>query len=229
MATCNFAEIKNKIGFKAAEPYMQAILYHYHSTKNKALENPMFNFPCFILTIFSEWLVPMSLLIADHGAKGMHIGFSGAIWSTWLNYQVLSTVLPLFWHKTDPQMQMIAAHHFSALKKSLHSLHECYQSFHSSLTNPFIDYPDPQYPHHHQYTSLKDWTEHRVQYLSHMTLSKLLFDAQDANKQVCIKFVCSYSMGAHQWCSKMEFAVQLRGFKHLPGGWFMVIMDKLGD
>jgi len=52
------AEIKNEIGSKAAEPYAQAILYHYHSTKNKALENPMFNFPCFVLTVFGEWLVP---------------------------------------------------------------------------------------------------------------------------------------------------------------------------
>jgi len=62
-----------------------------------------------------------------------------------------------------------------------------------------------------------------------MAPSKLLFDAQDANDQVCVKFVRSYSMGAHQWCGEMGFAPQLRGFERLPGGWFMVVMDKLGD
>ncbi|KAI5988677.1 hypothetical protein F5J12DRAFT_865256 [Pisolithus orientalis] len=45
---------------------------------------------------------------------------------------------------------------------------------------------------------------------------------------ICIKFVRSYSKAAHLHFASLGLAPRLRGFEELAGGWYMVIMDRLG-
>lgn len=44
---------------------------------------------------------------------------------------------------------------------------------------------------------------------------------------ICIKFVRQYSKAAHEHCALLKRAPILYGFEKLPGGWLMVVMEKL--
>ncbi|KAG2737425.1 hypothetical protein P692DRAFT_20761819, partial [Suillus brevipes Sb2] len=49
----------------------------------------------------------------------------------------------------------------------------------------------------------------------------------EAEVAICIKFVSRYSRDAHMHCARSGVAPRLRGFERLPGGWYMVVMDRL--
>ena len=59
-------------------------------------------------------------------AKGAHIGFTGAVYTDGPSAEVLSIMLPLCVPETDVKLRTLAAHHFSALKKAVFSLSQCY-------------------------------------------------------------------------------------------------------
>ena len=56
-------ELKKEIGSEGAEPYAQVILYYAHSTtaKAKAETREFFNFPSFLITVFGQSLLSLSL------------------------------------------------------------------------------------------------------------------------------------------------------------------------
>jgi hypothetical protein len=57
---------------------------------------------------------------------------------------------------------------------------------------------------------------------------KLLFGAKiDNQAKLCIKLVRRYFKEAHMKCASMGFALRLRGFERLPGGWYMMVMDAI--
>ena len=58
---------------------------------------------------------------------------------------------------------------------------------------------------------------------------KLIFFGKSDGIKVCVKFVTRYSKEAHIQCASMGIAPILRGFEALPGGWFMVVMDRIDD
>jgi tRNA A-37 threonylcarbamoyl transferase component Bud32 len=63
-----------------------------------------------------------------------------------------------------------------------------------------------------------------------MDITKLLFSAKTTDeKMLCIKFVRRYSKEVHQRCASGGFAPALYGFEHLPGGWYMVVMEYITD
>ena len=47
--------------------------------------------------------------------------------------------------------------------------------------------------------------------------------------KICIKFVRHYSKDAHALCACKGFAPLLKGFEQLPGGWYMVVMEMIGQ
>ncbi|KAG5653092.1 hypothetical protein H0H81_002317 [Sphagnurus paluster] len=47
--------------------------------------------------------------------------------------------------------------------------------------------------------------------------------------EVCIKFTRSYSKEAHELCVMLDIAPRLRGFEKIPGGWYMVVMDRIDE
>ena len=159
--------------------------------------------------------------------SGAHIDFSAAVWSTRPNVQVLSTALPLFWHHTDTRMRAMAARHFGALKNALGSLKQCYSEGLSSTTTPIG--PRLEFPYPLSYTCSSS-TRHFT-YISQMDNSKLLFAAVEtaSRETICIKFVRHYSKEAHAFCASRGFAPILKGFEKLPGGWWMIVMEMIGE
>ncbi|KIJ13799.1 hypothetical protein PAXINDRAFT_170116 [Paxillus involutus ATCC 200175] len=86
------------------------------------------------------------------------------------------------------------------------------------------------FPHCTSFTSLDDSSQKRFRYEEQPLDDKLIFFGtlfEDTEVAICIKFVRCYSREAHLCCASLGFAPNLRGFEQIPGGWFMVVMDKL--
>jgi len=222
-------EVKNEIGSKGAQPHAQGISYYIHSTKSLVTRRPGFRFPCILITLFGKLSIFPPLATPDtYSPSGAHIDFSAAVWSIRPNVQVLSTALPLFWHRTDTRMRVMAARHFGALRNALHSLEQCYNEELSGKTplSPNLEFPYPL-----SYSCINTSSIRAFTYASHMHDSKLLFAATEtaSNEKICIKFVRHYSKDVHTFCASKGFAPTLKGFKKLSGGWYMVVMEMIGE
>ncbi|KAG2365182.1 hypothetical protein BDR07DRAFT_699102 [Suillus spraguei] len=215
-------QVANEIGSTKADPHMQALSTYIHATNSLAKDNPAFRFPCIVITLF-----------------GAHIDFSAAVWSTRPNMQVISTGLPFFYHHTDTKMRVMVARHIGALRKAVRSLSECYQSMSSNTTSSspdpqlkFLDskFPDPRFPYPYSYTCIETSLTCHFTYCHQMDVTKHLFFAKTTDDKVlCVKFARHYSKEVHQRCASGGFAPALYGFEHLPGGWFMIVMEMITE
>ena len=124
----------------------------------------------------------------------------------------------------------MAARHLGAMKNAIRSLQEYYERevpVHETLTTAAR--LDPRFPHQSQYTSVLDSNIHHFKYVSQVPNKLVFFGKTNDNKDICIKFARSYSKEAHIKCAAMGIAPVLRGFDLVPGGWYMVTMDVVGE
>lgn len=132
------------------------------------------------------------------------------------------------------------ARQVGALRKALRSLLESYKSMSSNTTSPsspnphlkFLDskFPDPSFPYPYSYTCTKTSSTCYFTYCHQLDSTRLLFSAKTADgKTLCIKFVRFYSKEVHQLCASGGFAPALHGFEHLPGEWYMIVMEMITD
>jgi len=201
-------EYKSEIGTTGAEPLFQAGWYYTEFMRKKLDVHS--RLPCFILYAF-----------------GAHIGFAGAVWTDRPLLEVFSPTLPIFYHSTDVNTRMSAARCFGAAKKAILTLESYYKhELHDVGTadRQYLAFPYPT-----EYVSLGDSTVQSFTYTCHLDKNKLLFKAKIDNNDLCIKFVRCYSKEAHLKCSSLGFAPLLRGFEHVSGGWYMVVMDFIDD
>jgi hypothetical protein len=124
-------------------------------------------------------------------------------------------------------MRSSLARHLAAFRKGVGKLETYYRDLPAPPPTPpqgeLLPYPS-------SFTSLLDNTLQNFDYVKRAMDDKLLFLGQLPDKRtVCIKFVRQYSAEAHKRCAQLDFAPQLLGFKSLPGGWSMVVMDWLGS
>jgi serine/threonine protein kinase len=127
-------------------------------------------------------------------------------------------------------MRTRAARYFGAAKKAVLALRHYYE--HELASIKALDpasQPDPEFPYPTEYTSLQDDTIQKFKYLSHLDTKKLIFSCRTDNDDICVKFVRRYAAAAHLKCASLGFAPALRGFAEIAGGWFMVVMDFLGE
>ncbi|KAG1795845.1 hypothetical protein EV424DRAFT_1334392, partial [Suillus variegatus] len=157
------AEVKNKLGSRAAEPFIQAILYYIRSTESFAKDKPTFRFPC-LATLFGRFAVRSAP-----------------------NMQVISIALPLFYRPTDRKMRAMVARHVGALRKALRYLLACYQSMISNtmsrspdqhLRFPDSKFPNPMFPYPCSFTCIKTSLTCHFTYCDQMYPIKLLFSVR---------------------------------------------------
>ncbi|KAI9450976.1 hypothetical protein F5148DRAFT_986718 [Russula earlei] len=228
-------EAKNEIGSGGPEPLFQAIWYYQRSLEQivdlerkemRMLKYDDSSLPCLIIYLF-----------------GAHIGFAAAAYSSMAHIQVLSTPLPLFYHRSDTHLQLTVARHMGAFKKAAIALQAaCKIEFapnrRKSATKTPVrpTSPPPEeiiFPYREHFKDLSDDSQAECHFTYIRKIKqRLVFEAELANggKRVCVKFVRRYSKEAHEQCVKLQCAPNLLGFECLPGGWIMVVMDYLdGD
>ncbi|KAG5653093.1 hypothetical protein H0H81_002318 [Sphagnurus paluster] len=99
---------------------------------------------------------------------------------------------------------------------------------------PFITSSRPSrnvlFPHPTHFTAL-DGSKKVFDYVSQVDPDKLLFFGEllEGGDDICIKFTHSYSKEAHEFCAALNIAPRLRGFDKIPGGWYMVVMDRIDE
>ena len=158
---------------------------------------------------------------------GLQISFSGALWTTRPNSQVLTPTWPLFCHLTDIDMRESLAHHFGAFKAAIQSLEKYYDALDNDA---LLENLDPQFPDPRTYRCLETETTRNFKYLHQIYKNKLLFIGKnDIGERICIKFVRQYSQEVHEKCAHMGIAPKLRGFEDIGGKWKMVVMDALDE
>ena len=125
-------------------------------------------------------------------------------------------------------MRAMAARHFGALKNTLCLLKQCYDEELSNKTPPT---PNLEFPYPLSYSCINTLSTRYFTYISHMDRSKLLFTATETgnNEKICIKFACHYSKDVHEFCASKGFAPILKGFEKLSSGWWMVVMQMIGE
>jgi hypothetical protein len=222
-------EYKLEISSGEAEPLFQGGWY-YTAFVRRLLHDRNSHFPCFILYAFGWYLSMWTTKEILTEFTGAHVGFAGAIWTDRPHLQVLAPALPLFYHSTDTDMRTRAARYFGAAKKAIFALKDYYKYVLPSIPNlEPARRPNPAFPYPTQYASLDESTIQSFEYLSQLEPDKLVFCGKASGHPICVKFARQYSKEAHLECSSSGFAPALRGFERLAGGWFMVVMDYLGD
>ncbi|KAG1795979.1 uncharacterized protein HD556DRAFT_1526449 [Suillus plorans] len=206
---------KNEIGSGAAEPFLEAMLYHRKFMEESKIEiaNLWSVFPCIHIIVF-----------------GACIGFAGSVLTNKVQSEILGPIIPLFWHSTDVRLQVMAARTFGALKIAVEKLTNLY-----SHDIPTVESKNqcPGYPHPRSYINststdgIQEFSYDETQILRDQLIffGETVGDA--AGSKICIKFVRHYSPEAHKFCAGKGRAPKLIAYDPLPGGWNMVVMDAL--
>jgi serine/threonine protein kinase len=141
---------------------------------------------------------------------------------------VLGPILPLFYHRTDIDMQIRCAKMFGALKNSATALKEYYE-----LPIPQSFFVDARFPWITQYDTITTPTETReYKYLRQMDGHTLLYICQHIHdqKRILVKFVQTYSKDAHLAPAAKDGAPTLLGHRDvLSCGWSVVVMELLEE
>jgi hypothetical protein len=234
-------KFKNEMGSKGAEPVFQSAIYYIRQLKYleiwKGL-NIHSPYPCIVMYMIGL-LFLFCLVVSyfmQHTSSGPMFSFVGLTFNTHVNIQVLGQPMQLDYHPTDTVLCTKTVQYFGTLKCVVHKLKHYYK-----VELPDIDPLDTRQLCYVQYTDLINSTKCCISYSPYPDnlprASKLFFfsvakvDRADwANPiHICVKFVTRYSKEAHQKCADMGITLALRGFEHLPGRWFMVVMDQIDN
>jgi Lipopolysaccharide kinase (Kdo/WaaP) family len=124
----------------------------------------------------------------------------------------------------------------AAFRKAVKSLERYYESLPPESERAKHLYPRSIFPYPTSFTSLDTRSETVFSYTDQLEedegqSKRLIFFGTVAEGRtevpICIKFVRHYSRDAHLHCAQSGVAPNLRGFEQLPGGWFMVVMDRI--
>jgi hypothetical protein len=161
---------------------------------------------------------------------GTTLGFVGLAFKDCTNIQVLEQPIRLDYHHTDIKLRTMAAQYFGALRKAADKLRRYYEydlpkleALASAVGS------DARLPCYSLYRDLADSIKRTIRYSSQSMPDKLIFFGETDGTKVCIKFATRYLKETHMQCASMGIALILRGFEALPGGWFMVVMDRIDD
>ena len=140
---------------------------------------------------------------------------------------VLGPILPLFYHRTDIDLQIRCAKMFGALKNSATALTAYYEHpmLHSSADTRFpwiTQYETPTMP-----SEIREY-----KYLSRMDRDSLLYICQHIcdDKRILVKFVRTYSKNAHRASANEGGAPTLLGsLDVLSCGWSVIVMELLEE
>ncbi|KAF8881339.1 hypothetical protein BD779DRAFT_1675478 [Infundibulicybe gibba] len=213
--------VGNEIGSPGPEPSLQALV-DYRNAIRKSYDRSTCH-PCFILFI-----------------AGPYLGLGGCAWTDRASMEIFA-LLPLSFHSLDSDAEEKLARHLAALKKAVNTLIELYTKMGSTPgpTPSSAGHPRPSrkaayppLPYKTEFTHLKDGQLVSFSYESERAGESLIYFGQmegSHSGRICIKFVRRYGRDVHVWCASQYFAPKLLGFETLPGGWFMVVMERLDD
>jgi len=160
---------------------------------------------------------------------GPYIAFAGATWTGRPNVQMLSTAIPCHYHDSDIKMRDMLLRHLGAFRNASRSLEKYYQELRPSGPS---DPCNPTYPYPTSFTSGS--RTHTFRYISELASEYNFVFFADLNsttnrQKLCIKFTHQYGEDVHRFCAEKGCAPKLYAVQRLPGGFYMVVMDDIGE
>jgi hypothetical protein len=203
-------------------PEVQGSL-HWLESVRKTVQggDPLDLMPCIVIhlvgTCLFPALYPCLLLI------GSLIGFSGVVLTDRVQLQSLTEVFPLHENLHEGDIVIRVARAFGAYRIAVDTLREHYQNLPKLPTRESVHRVTFPYP--------DSWATDggvKFTYRSRFDKDRLIFLATTIEgATVLVKFTRRYSAAAHQLCADAGVAPQLIGFRYLPGGWYMAVMEYL--
>jgi serine/threonine protein kinase len=122
-------------------------------------------------------------------------------------------------------MRERAARCFGAARKAINRLKHYYEV---ECLDP-ANHRNPAFPYQSNYVDVDDKNVKQFTYVRAVEGTKIIFECASNGSPLCVKYVRRYSKEAHCKSAEQEFAPRLRGFQDIGGGWYMVVMDWVGD
>ena len=226
------AELKNEVYSTNCEPYLQAVLYFLEATRKYAPQYINSGLPCIILLIFGMFSLEFLIVYSCKMCIGPYIAFAGATWSGKPNVQMLSTAIPCHYHNSDLEMRDKLLRHLGAFRNASRSLEQYYTELTTSGPSDRVSQCNPTYPYPTSYTSGS--TTHTFRYSSELTSEHNFVFFANLNSSIdrqklCIKFTHQYGEDVHRFCATKGHAPKLYAVQRLPGGFYMVVMEDIGE
>ena len=163
---------------------------------------------------------------------GPFIAFAGATWTESPNVQMLSTAIPCHYHDSDIKMRDTLLRHLGAFRNASSSLEQYYRELKPAAPSGPLSLCNPTFPYPTSFTSGS--MTHTFRYTAELqTNHNYVFfgnlDSAIDHQALCIKFAHQYGENVHRFCAEKGFAPQLHAVQHLPGGFYMVVMDDVGE
>ncbi|KAF9062703.1 hypothetical protein BDP27DRAFT_1336206 [Rhodocollybia butyracea] len=164
-----------------------------------------------------------SLLIVHNGPN---IQALGAVNTGEIYVEPLSSSVPLYFNEFDSTSMEILIRFMSALRRLFRSLHAIYQK----PVDHAVDVDQITFPYVRSYKSSSD-TVVPFKYVERVSDVRLVFTAcTENNRQIIVKFGSGqYGVEAHKAAAQSNLAPALLSHTDLTGGWWMVVMEALGD
>ncbi len=145
---------------------------------------------------------------------------------------MLTTAIPCHYHDSDIKMRDMLLRHLGAFRNASRSLEQYYQKLTPSGPLDPLSQCNPTYPYPTSFPSGP--AMHTFRYLSEFAseYNYIFFgdlNSTAAQQTVCIKFTHQYSQDVHRFCAVKGHAPKLHGIQRLPGGFYMVVMDDIGE
>jgi hypothetical protein len=177
--------------------------------------------PCIIIHFTGACLLPT--LYPYLLFIGRSIAFSGTVFTDHVQLEILTEGFPFNTNIHEDAMPTRIARALGAFRIAVNKLREHYQNLpklHTDERALRVTFPYPD-----------SWTTDgavQLTYRSPLSERGLIFLATTtAGATVLVKFTRQYSAEVHQFCAEAGEAPRLIGFRSLPTGWHMVVMEYL--
>jgi hypothetical protein len=129
-------------------------------------------------------------------------------------------------------MRDMLLRHLGAFRNASRSLERYYQELKPSDSADLLSRFNPTYPYPTSFTSGS--TTHTFRYLSELESEhNLIFfgdlDSTVDRQKLCVKFTHQYGEDVHRFCAENGHAPKLYAVQRLSGGFYMVVMDDIGE
>ena len=138
--------------------------------------------------------------------------------------------IPCHYHDSDIKMRDTLLRHLVAFRNASSSLEQYYQELKFSGASGPLSQCNSMYPYPTFFTSGS--TTHTFRYTAKLESDyNFVFfgDLDSSADRLCIKFTHQYGEDVHRFCAAKGRAPQLHAAQRLPGGFYMVVMDDVGE
>ncbi|KAE9388589.1 hypothetical protein BT96DRAFT_1025391, partial [Gymnopus androsaceus JB14] len=208
-------EVKTEFNQSNCDGFFELVLYYLEGTR-KILRDDIFK---------GDWRktrIPSLLLIHN----GPYVQAIGAVDIGETYVEPISSSIPLYFNEFDTASLENLLRFMTALRHLFRSLYAVYQK----PNDHAVDADQVRFPHVRSYQSSSGVTI-PFTYMERVSRIRLVFTActEDCRK-IIVKFgYGQYGVDAHKAAAQAGLAPDLLNYTKLPGGWWMVVMDRLED